>query len=298
MLADRVRFGSGNIAEEDWIIEEIDGQDYDLGSGNSKMTVEFSVPRDTQIYMEIMDTRPTFQMPVLEDNLVSLIFFRNSDRVIADVIGKGKIEYVLGSKDSKGLYHKVTESTSSSAESEYFESAILIGEYEESDPGKNHISIKTSNIIELTKGDTWRMLLACRMSGALTGYTPTIAIRDVKDDRVLATYSFYLTTCYLTTCMVHYYGKSDDGVELTSMRKLREKYKHKHKEILEQYNKDSRYIIEGIEQSGNQEYWYRMIKDVVDKIVIWVANEEWEKAEVAYLDLYYKLREKFYSEGD
>ena len=32
---------------------------------------------------------------------------------------------------------------------------------------------------------------------------------------------------------------------------------------------------------------------LVDNIVIWVADKEWRKAETAYLNLYYELKEKF-----
>ena len=98
--------------------------------------------------------------------------------------------------------------------------------------------------------------------------------------------------CYLTTAMVGYFNKADDGIELNSMRKLREYYKDKHADTLAEYYQVSPLIIDGIEQSSNKEYYYNMIKDVVDNIVIWVADEEWERAEAAYLDLYYYLKEK------
>lgn len=108
--------------------------------------------------------------------------------------------------------------------------------------------------------------------------------------------SFRLLTenpCYLTTAMVGYFGKDDDGIELTAMRELRSHSGYKYQDVLEEYAQMSPIIIRGIEQSEDKDYYYSMIKDVVDNIVIWVASEEWEKAETAYLDLYYYLKERF-----
>ena len=99
--------------------------------------------------------------------------------------------------------------------------------------------------------------------------------------------------CYLTTAMVGYFNKADDGIELTAMRELRSHSGYKYKDVLEEYAQISPIIIRGIEQSENKDYYYNMIKDVVDNIVIWVADKEWGKAETAYLNLYYELKEKF-----
>lgn len=104
------------------------------------------------------------------------------------------------------------------------------------------------------------------------------------------------SSCYLTTAMVGYFNKADDGIELTAMRELRERYKYKHSITLTEYERVSPHIIHGIEQSGDRDYWYSEIKKIVDSIVIWVANNEWERAEVAYLSLYYKLKRLFYKE--
>lgn len=99
--------------------------------------------------------------------------------------------------------------------------------------------------------------------------------------------------CYLTTAMVGYFNKADDGIELTAMRELRSHSGYKYQDVLEEYAQVSPIIIQSIEQSEDKDYYYNMIKDVVDNIVIWVASEEWEKAEIAYLNLYYELKEKF-----
>ena len=99
--------------------------------------------------------------------------------------------------------------------------------------------------------------------------------------------------CYLTTAMVGYFNKADDGIELTAMRELRSHSGYKYQDVLEEYAQMSPIIIRGIEQSEDKDYYYNMIKDVVDNIVIWVDDEEWERAEIAYLDLYYYLKEKF-----
>lgn len=100
-------------------------------------------------------------------------------------------------------------------------------------------------------------------------------------------------SCYLTTAMVGYFNKADDGIELTAMRELRSHSGYKYQDVLKEYAQISPIIIRGIEQSEDKGYYYNMIKDVVDNIVILVANEEWEKAETAYLDLYYYLKERF-----
>ena len=90
-----------------------------------------------------------------------------------------------------------------------------------------------------------------------------------------------------------YFGKESDGIGLNSMRRLRSHSEHKYQDLLDEYCRISPLIIQGIERTGQQNYYYSMIKDVVDNIVIWVADEEWEKAETAYLNLYYYLKEKF-----
>ena len=99
-------------------------------------------------------------------------------------------------------------------------------------------------------------------------------------------------SCYLTSAMVGYYGKPDDGVELTSMRRLREVYAEKHAETLKTYYADSAIIISEVERLDMQDYYYGRIKDVVDEIVIHIDNENWNDAEVLYLDLYYGLKEE------
>ena len=98
--------------------------------------------------------------------------------------------------------------------------------------------------------------------------------------------------CYLTSAMVGYYGKPDDGVELTTMRRLREVYSEKHAETLKTYYEDSAIIVSEIERLGMQDYYYGHIKDVVDEIVIHVDNENWSVAEELYLNLYYGLKEE------
>jgi hypothetical protein len=109
--------------------------------------------------------------------------------------------------------------------------------------------------------------------------------------------SFRLLTegagCYLTTAMVGYFNKADDGIELTAMRELRSHSGYKYQDVLKEYTQVSPIIIRGIEQSEDKDYYYNMIKDVVDNIVILVANKKWEEAETAYLDLYYYLKERF-----
>ncbi|HZJ98579.1 MAG TPA: hypothetical protein VFC79_01150, partial [Tissierellaceae bacterium] len=55
--------------------------------------------------------------------------------------------------------------------------------------------------------------------------------------------------CYLTTAMVGYFNKADDGIELTAMRELRSHSGYKYQDVLEEYSQASPIIIRGIEQS-------------------------------------------------
>lgn len=152
-----------------------------------------------------------------------------------------------------------------------------------------------SNTAILTPDNSYRIFVLIVSDASVSTKTNILfRINQAETNNTFNIFKVHTSHCYLTTCMVNYYGKEDDGIELTSMRKLRGFYKDKHKETLEEYRVISRYIIQGIEKTGNEDYWYGEIKKVVDKIVIWVANEEWEKAEVAYLTLYYRLKDIFY----
>ena len=147
--------------------------------------------------------------------------------------------------------------------------------------------------ISVKKGDT----LSITGVGILeTELRDTMVLRlDDANGAKVAEFDFVLEplSCYLTTAMVGYFNKADDGIELTAMRELRSHSGYKYQDVLEEYAQMSPIIIRGIEQSEDKDYYYNMIKDVVDNIVIWVADEEWERAETAYLDLYYYLKEKF-----
>ena len=147
--------------------------------------------------------------------------------------------------------------------------------------------------ISVKKGDT----LSITGVGILeTELRDTMVLRlDDANGAKVAEFDFVLepVSCYLTTAMVGYFGKDDDGIELNSMRALRSHSGHKYQDVLDEYCRISPLIIQGIERTGQQNYYYSMIKDVVDNIVIWVADEEWERAETAYLDLYYYLKERF-----
>ena len=127
-------------------------------------------------------------------------------------------------------------------------------------------------------------------------FEPLIIEQYSPDGVVVAQFDFNLPMvpdCFLTTAMVDYYGKSDNGPELMAMRTLRSHSGHKYPDVLDEYHRVSLQIIQGIEQSGQQEYYYGMIKNVVENIVAWVANEEWQQAEHAYLNLYNWLKNEF-----
>jgi len=147
--------------------------------------------------------------------------------------------------------------------------------------------------ISVKKGDT----LSITGVGLLeTELRDTMVLRlDDANGAKIAEFDFVLEplSCYLTTAMVGYFGKDDDGIELNSMRALRSHSGHKYQDVLYEYCRISPLIIQGIERTGQQNYYYSMIKDVVDKIVAWIANEEWQQAEQAYLDLYNWLKNEF-----
>lgn len=165
----------------------------------------------------------------------------------------------------------------------------------ESISGWNGVTAKWLNrTISVKKGDT----LSISGDGLLgtTELRDTMILRlDNANGMKVAEFDFVLKppSCYLTTAMVGYFNKADDGIELTAMRELRSHSGYKYQDVLKEYAQISPIIIRGIEQSEDKDYYYNMIKDVIDNIVIWVADKEWGKAETAYLELYYCLKEKF-----
>jgi hypothetical protein len=147
--------------------------------------------------------------------------------------------------------------------------------------------------ISVKRGDT---LYISGLGILVTELRDTMILRlDDANGAKVAEFDFVLepASCYLTTAMVGYFGKDDDGIELNSMRALRNHSGHKYQDVLDEYCRISPLIIQGIEQSGQQEYYYGMIKDVVENIVARVANEEWQQAEHAYLNLYNWLKNEF-----
>ena len=147
--------------------------------------------------------------------------------------------------------------------------------------------------ISISAGDELYIVVETTLTTTTIEDTLILRLDDENGIKV-AEFDFVLEpTCYLTTAMVGYFNKADDGIELTAMRELRSHSGYKYQDVLKEYAQASPIIIRGIEQSEDKDYYYNMIKDVVDNIVIWVADEEWEKAETAYLELYYSLKEKW-----
>lgn len=290
MLADRVRMGGRGLVRG-WVIEELDGMNFDLGNtalGDSMMSKPFTVPKDTQVYFSVEDTSFEVEGERREEVVTDFMLFRNSDTAIID----GK-KYKYKEKEN-GDVAPISGVDTDENDTEHFLAGRVKGIYDY-DTGKGYYEYEDNGPILLTSGDKWRLLL--KGYGMPSGHydTTEFYLKDATNNRTLARFTYCAHPCYLTTCMVGYYGKDDNGIELNSMRKLREKYKIKHKDTLAEYYRVSPLIIKGIEQSGNKEYWYNEIKKVVDKIVVWVANKEWEKAEIAYLKLYYKLKNIFCS---
>lgn len=149
--------------------------------------------------------------------------------------------------------------------------------------------------VEFLQGDS--LYIRGQNASSSSDFIGTVKLHlNSPDGVVVAQFDFNLpmmSDCFLTTAMVDYYGKADNCPELMAMRTLRSHSGHKYQDVLEEYSQMSPIIIRGIEQSEDKDYYYNMIKDVVDNVVIWVANEKWEEAETAYLDLYYYLKERF-----
>lgn len=160
-------------------------------------------------------------------------------------------------------------------------------------------SVDVNRLFEYSNSYNYRIVIGNSSTNKIVGVKGEFILRRGSETGEILYKQYYDVTvgsesgCYLTTAMVGYFNKADDGIELTAMRELRSHSGYKYQDVLEEYSQASPIIIRGIEQSMNKDYYYNMIKDVVDNIVIWVADEEWEKAETAYLDLYYYLKERF-----
>jgi len=118
------------------------------------------------------------------------------------------------------------------------------------------------------------------------------------DGVVVAQFDFNLPMmpeCFLTTAMVDYYGKSDNGPELTAMRKLREHYIDKpgYKELIDEYYHLSAQIIKAIEAEKDPGAIYSAIYESVKTCENAVASGHWAKAHDEYLSMYYRLVEKY-----
>jgi hypothetical protein len=148
------------------------------------------------------------------------------------------------------------------------------------------VSVNAGDTLSLNAG----LLRPEKSQGTMRLYLDSIA------GPVVAEFDFILEglgDCYLTTAMVNYYGKDDNGPELTALRKLRTYYQHKNKDLLQEYAFVSPRIIRAIEQSANPIHYYQEIKEVVERVVFWVAAKRWAKAKEIYLDLYKGLKTEF-----
>ena len=174
------------------------------------------------------------------------------------------------------------------------DSAVAVMWFKNGESIDAHISPDwKTRVLKYNQGDEISIQIFAMNSA--TYEIPIVLRLNGADGVIVADFVFEFTIdgCYLTTAMVGYFNKADDGIELTAMRELRSHSGYKYQDMLEEYSQASPIIIKGIEQSENKDYYYNMIKDVVDNIVISVANKKWEEAETAYLDLYYYLKERF-----
>lgn len=125
--------------------------------------------------------------------------------------------------------------------------------------------------------------------------TMILRINDEMGAKVAEFDLEFKAQCFLTTACVNHYGKSDNGPELTAMRKLREHYIDKpgYKELIDQYYQLSAQIIKGIEAEKDPGLIYAAIYESVKACEKAVGSGDWIGAHDEYLDMYYKLVEKY-----
>lgn len=274
MLADRVRMGS--TQSEYWDIVDVLPSKYEVSNTNYDMLPSFIAPKTCTLYITLRNIN------LLKEHADHFTIYACRNR-----------DYIIQSSTRKYVFNPNDWGSPNEVDGDYTELDLPVCRAENEE---GNITISHEGF-DVEKGDYIHLLLYSWFVIHEPEYIELCVKVDSMDNPDIFNMKIFgSNSCYLTTCMVGYYGKDDNGIELNSMRKLREKYKIKHKDTLAEYYRVSPLIIKGIEQSGNKEYWYNEIKKVVDKIVVWVANKEWEKAEIAYLKLYYKLKNIFCNE--
>lgn len=91
--------------------------------------------------------------------------------------------------------------------------------------------------------------------------------------------------CFLTSACVQYAGKSDDCVELTTLRRFRDSYMRQTqigRALIDEYYQVAPKIVQRINTSNKQETYYSYINEVIDRCVNFIENGENEKALTEY----------------
>ena len=101
--------------------------------------------------------------------------------------------------------------------------------------------------------------------------------------------------CFLTTAVVDYMSGLDNGIELTSMRMLRDHYNltQGYAEKIQDYYIYSPLIVNAINNSPDKETIYLEIYATVKSCESFVTNGQWEQAWDQYMTMYLGLKRRF-----
>lgn len=102
--------------------------------------------------------------------------------------------------------------------------------------------------------------------------------------------------CFLTSACVQYAGKSDDCVELTTLRRFRDSYMRQTqigRALIDEYYQVAPKIVQRINTSNKQETYYSYINEVIDRCVNFIENGENEKALTEYRFMTLNLKKIF-----
>lgn len=126
------------------------------------------------------------------------------------------------------------------------------------------------------------------------GWSPTVPGNISTNTNFTAIWTVDDGGCYLTSAMVGFYGYDDDGIELNSMRAIREYMiktgEQKYADMLNDYAEESKKIVAYIESQSNKEHYYQQIKDVVMNIVDLVEDGKLSEATETYWSFYLEMK--------
>ena len=85
------------------------------------------------------------------------------------------------------------------------------------------------------------------------------------------------SSCFLTTAMCKYYGKSDDCTELNQLRHFRDTWMSSREDgrsLISEYYKIAPHIVAAIDKDNHPEQVYEMIKNIIDQCLNLIKNGE------------------------